>query len=42
MLLAAVNGAALLIVRAADPSKALEAGQSAVDTLLDRLVGPKQ
>jgi AcrR family transcriptional regulator len=39
MLLAAVNEAALLIARAEDPQAALQAGQAAVDTLLDRLVG---
>jgi AcrR family transcriptional regulator len=38
MLLAAVNEAALLIARADDPRAALEAGQAALDTLLDRLV----
>jgi AcrR family transcriptional regulator len=39
MLLAAVNEAALLIARSDDPHEALEAGQAAVDTLLERLVG---
>jgi AcrR family transcriptional regulator len=39
MLLAAINEAALLIARADDPEAAFEAGQGAVDTLLDRLVG---
>ena len=39
MLLAAVNEAALLIARADRPRKALAAGQAAVATLLDRLVG---
>ena len=38
MVLAAVNEAALMIARAADPSAALADGEAAVDTLLDRLV----
>jgi AcrR family transcriptional regulator len=38
MVLAAVSEAALLIARADDPRAALEAGQAALDTLLDRLV----
>jgi AcrR family transcriptional regulator len=42
MLLAAINEAALLIARADDPQRALIAGQAAVDTLLDRLVGAPQ
>jgi AcrR family transcriptional regulator len=39
MLLAAVNEAALLIARAEKPRTALAAGQAAVSTLLERLVG---
>ena len=39
MVLAAVNEAALLIVRADDPDAALASGRAAVDTLLTRLVG---
>jgi AcrR family transcriptional regulator len=38
MLLAAVNEAALLIARAADPDRALSHGLAAVDMILDRLV----
>jgi AcrR family transcriptional regulator len=40
MLLAAVAEAALLIAQAADPEAALAIGQSAVDTLLTRVLGP--
>ncbi|HEX8742210.1 MAG TPA: TetR/AcrR family transcriptional regulator [Thermoleophilaceae bacterium] len=39
MVLASVNEAALLIAPADDPEAALAAGQAAIDTLLDRLVG---
>jgi AcrR family transcriptional regulator len=39
MVLASVNEAALMIARAEDPQAALEAGQAAMDTLLDRLIG---
>jgi hypothetical protein len=40
MVLASVNEAALMIARADDARAALEAGQAAMDTLLDRLIGP--
>jgi AcrR family transcriptional regulator len=40
MVLAAVNEAALMIAQADDPDAALVLGQSTVDTLIDRLVGP--
>lgn len=40
MLLAAVSEAAVLIARAEDPTAARSAGQSALDTLLNRLVSP--
>lgn len=40
MLLAAVNEAALHIAGAEEPEAALITGQAALDTLLDRLVGP--
>jgi AcrR family transcriptional regulator len=39
MLLGAINEAALLIARADDPREALDRGQAAVDTMLDRLLG---
>ena len=39
MLLASVSEAALLIPHAQDPEAALQAGQAAFDTLLDRLAG---
>jgi AcrR family transcriptional regulator len=39
MVLASVNEAALLIVRADDPEAALAKGRTAVDALIDRLVG---
>jgi AcrR family transcriptional regulator len=39
MVLAAVNEAALMIARADDQRAALESGQAAVDTLIERLVG---
>jgi AcrR family transcriptional regulator len=39
MVLASVNEAALMIAGADDPRAALEKGQAAVDTLIDRLVG---
>jgi AcrR family transcriptional regulator len=39
MVLASVNEAALLIARADDPDAALAMGQTAVDALIDRLVG---
>jgi AcrR family transcriptional regulator len=40
MLLAAVSEAAILIARADDPAAAREAGQAALDVLIDRLVRP--
>jgi AcrR family transcriptional regulator len=41
MLLAAVNEAALLVARADDPEAAVRSAQTAVETLIDRLVGPQ-
>jgi AcrR family transcriptional regulator len=41
MVLAAVNEAALMIVRADDQAEALVAGRAAVDTLLGRLAGAR-
>jgi AcrR family transcriptional regulator len=42
MLLAAVNEAALLVARADDPEAAVRSAQTAVETLIDRLVWPQQ
>jgi AcrR family transcriptional regulator len=41
MILASVNEAALFIARAKNPRRALATGQSAVDSLIDRLAGDR-
>jgi hypothetical protein len=40
MIFAAVSEASMLVARDDRPGRALKSGQSALDTLIDRLVGP--